>query len=106
MTIHQLQHGDVCIEATKIPDSAKRREGDLILAEGEVSGHAHRVACPDGVEAELLELGDRIFLRIMGGDASVVHEEHKEITIPAGEYEISRVQEYDHFAQEARTVTD
>lgn len=106
MKIHQLQHGDVCIEAAKIPDVAKRREGDMILAEGDVTGHAHRVSCPEGVEAELLELGDKLFLRIIGGDASVVHEEHKEITIPAGEYEISRVQEFDHFAQEARTVAD
>lgn len=102
----QLQHGDVLIETSKIPDGAQRRNGAIILAEGEVTGHAHRVSCPEGVEAELLELGDKLFLRIMGGDASVVHEEHKEITIPEGEYEISRVQEYDHFAEEARTVAD
>jgi hypothetical protein len=101
----QLQQGDVTIEAKPVPAGAQKK-GGLVLAEGEVTGHAHRVKPSNGAEAEMLELGGRIFLRILGGDATVVHEEHKPITLPAGEYEIGRVLEYDYDAEEARQVAD
>jgi hypothetical protein len=37
---------------------------------------------------------------------TIVHEEHKPVTIPAGKYKVKRVQEYDHFAEEAKNVAD
>jgi len=95
------QHGDVLIRAAAIPEDAKHIKS-MTLAEGETTGHAHRV---EG-DAHLLQLGERIFLRVLGGDCRVVHEEHKEQRIPPGDYEIARVQEYDHFAEEARNVRD
>jgi hypothetical protein len=95
------QQGDVLIVAAKIPGKAKKKNS-YILAEGEVTGHAHRV---EG-DAELLELGEKLFLRVMNGNVRVVHEEHKAQVIPPGEYEIRRVQEYNHFAEEARAVAD
>ncbi len=101
------QQGDVLIVRSDgpIPSDAKPKKG-LVLAEGEATGHAHRVVCPPGVSAEMLELGTKIFLRILGGNARVVHEEHKEQLIAPGDYEVRRVQEYDHFAEEARSVRD
>ena len=95
------QQGDVTIKPVVIPDVAES-VGSRILAEGEATGHAHRVVG----EAELLRMGDQLFLRVLGGDVRVIHDEHAEIAIPPGEYEIGRVREYDHFAEEARQVRD
>lgn len=95
------QQGDVIIESAVIPAGAKETKRK-VLAEGEVTGHAHRVTG----DARLFELGDRLLMRIGQGNAKVIHEEHKEITIPPGDYEVRKVIEYDHFAEEAREVQD
>ncbi len=74
-----------------------------VLAEGEATGHAHR-AVGDGVA--LYETApDAVYLSAPLG-AEVVHEEHRPITLPAGEYDRSIVAEYDHFAEESRAVVD
>lgn len=73
------------------------------VAEGEVTGHAHR-AVGDGVA--LYETApDTLWLSAPSG-ADVVHEEHRTITLPAGEYDRLIVREYDHFAEESRAVVD
>ena len=98
------QQGDVLMVPCRIPEEAvpQPEQGRLVLAEGEATGHAHAVQG----DAELLELGGRLLLRVLSGDNRVVHEEHGTITLPPGEYEVRRVQEYDHFAEEAREVAD
>jgi hypothetical protein len=67
--------------------------GRLVLALGEVTGHAHAVAAPD---AELLgdpeSVGER-FLRIVTA-AQLTHEEHAAIPLPAGLYRVVRQREY------------
>lgn len=70
-----------------------------ILAEGEVTGHAHRAI------GERVEVIDRQLLNAPEG-ATIVHEEHEHIEIPMGEYDILRVVEYDHWKEEARIVQD
>ena len=95
------QQGDVTIKPVGIPQAAQRVNVN-ILADGEATGHAHRVVG----DAELLRMGDRLFLRVLGGDVRVIHEEHKEIPLPPGEYEIGRVREYDHVAELPHTVRD
>lgn len=72
-----------------------------ILQEGEATGHAHR-ACAGGT---VLECGDDLYLATKGG-TTITHEEHHPVTVPPGEYTISVVREYDHFAEEARRVID
>jgi hypothetical protein len=100
------QQGDVCIEEKKIPRSARPKSG-LVLAEGETTGHAHRLRVPEGVVAELLQedKGD-LYLRVSGGTVELVHEEHKPILIEEGEYQIGRVLEYDYDTEESRQVQD
>lgn len=102
----QQQQGDVLLEVVKIPLGAKRKSG-LVLAEGEITGHAHRLNVPKGVTAELFqeEKGD-LYLRVSGGKVELVHEEHAPQVIEPGEYRVGRVLEYDYDTEEARQVRD
>ena len=90
----QIRQGDVyLIPVESIPDSAKpvaREGGRVILAHGEVTGHAHAITAPD---AELLatpgataDMADR-FLRLRS-KAVLAHEEHGHIEVPAGSYRV------------------
>lgn len=70
------------------------------LAEGEVTGHAHvldvsEVTFDDDIGIFETEHGD-----------VVRHEEHGPIALPPGKYASGRVQEYDHFSEEAKAVQD
>ena len=97
------QQGDVLLLAASLPVGARKNAG-RVLAHGEVTGHAHRLTeASDGL---LVEIGGQLYLAVGPGGAEIVHEEHKPITLPLGDYKIGRVQEYDHFAEEARTVRD
>lgn len=84
-----------------IPADAKPLDR-RVLAEGEATGHAHRV---EG-DAQLFELGDRLFMRVLGGDCRVVHEEHGPQQIAPGEYEIEKVREYNPFTEAVQNVAD
>lgn len=74
-----------------------------ILAEGEQTGHYHQ-AIGEGVAVMESENGERTLFAPNG--AEIVHQEHKPIKIPAGEYERLIVQEYDPFEKEVRSVMD
>jgi hypothetical protein len=86
------RHGDVLISRVEsIPDGSKRLP-HCILAEGELTGHAHRIE-GSGV-AELFESGGERFLRVLADEARVVHEEHRTITLPRGTYRVWGQREY------------
>jgi hypothetical protein len=96
------QQGDVLITpAAEIPESAVR-VGTRVLREGEATGHAH-VATADDVQLFLHE--GTLYMRAPTG-TEVVHEEHRAFRVPPGTYRIGAVREYDHFAEEARSVLD
>ena len=96
------QQGDVIlIEIKKIPKDAKRKSNNH-LADGEVSGHYHEA---QGEGVAVMEADDKLFLSAING-CKVVHQEHKTIEVPAGDYEVRKVQEYDHFLEASRAVRD
>jgi len=99
----QYQQGDVLFEAVKIPKRAKlvKDMQGIIVAQGEATGHMHVVQ--DRVQ--LFQDDGLVFLKVPQ-ESRVVHEEHKPITLPPGEYRIKQVQEYDHLEELARTVRD
>ena len=102
------QQGDVLLKVVKKKvdlSKAKRVEresGRLILAHGEATGHAHAVL-EEGVE--LFEVDGTLFCKATK-EFEVKHEEHKTVKVPPGTYEVQRVKEYDHFAEEAKQVRD
>ena len=71
---------------------------EKVLAHGEITGHAHRVT------VDVYEGDDK--LRHFSGATRVTHEEHGAIDIPVGEWVSGQVREYDHFAEESKTVRD
>ena len=86
------RHGDVLVRrVTEIPADAKKRP-HLTLAEGEITGHSHRIAESDA--ATLFELGSQRFLNVTGDRATLVHEEHGPITLPRGCYLVWQQREY------------
>ena len=86
------RHGDVLISPIEeIPKHAVK-QSDLILARGELTGHAHRVEL-DG-SAEMYEHEGNLFLKVLYSPARIVHEEHGPIELPPGMYRVWRQREY------------
>jgi hypothetical protein len=115
-----IQQGDVLFHSEKIPAGELERVVNPVIQEGEHTGHAHRIlgfkagdvgssAMPTELSPSWEILRDKAtnvrYLRTHA-PIEVGHEEHKTVTIPPGEYRIGIVQEYDHFAEEARQVLD
>ena len=61
------------------------------LAEGEVTGHRHRIS--EG-EAQLFERNGILYLKVLSPTAILTHEEHAQVTIPQGNWKIRIQREY------------
>jgi len=91
----QYRQGDVLlIRVDQLPSTTipvPREGGRIILAEGELTGHAHVV---EAATAELLE--DVTGLRFLSikEPGRLVHEEHAAIGIDPGIYRVVRQREY------------
>ena len=98
------QQGDVLIESAQIPTTAKKsNKNRIVLAEGETTGHAHVISDTNNCTA--FESDSELYLRVTN-EVTVSHEEHNHISIAPGNYRVRKVQEYDHFLEEARQVQD
>jgi hypothetical protein len=94
MDMHYRQ-GDVLIVAVKeIPAKAvsgKRDKGRIVLAYGEVTGHAHAITERTVMVYE--HEGTR-YIRVPKKGAELRHEEHGAIALAGGSYEIRIQREY------------
>jgi hypothetical protein len=92
------RQGDVLIVATdSIPKSVEpvvRDKDRVVLAYGEVTGHAHAILDKRASLFRDPKLA-KIFM-LVGGDGPVAltHEEHSTVNIPPGKYEIRHQREY------------
>jgi hypothetical protein len=86
------RQGDIYVARVKSVPKGARALPHCVLAEGEATGHSHRVAQP-GV-ARLFHAGDSHFLDVTAGSATVVHDEHGPISLPRGVYRVWRQREY------------
>ncbi|MEH2271702.1 MAG: hypothetical protein V7K68_25305 [Nostoc sp.] len=88
-TMQPIRQGDVIllpvqqVEGQKIPH--------LTLAEGEVTGHKHRIT--EG-NAELSDKDGTLYLRVISDSVLLAHEEHKAISIPQGHWMVKIQREY------------
>lgn len=91
-----LRQGDVgLVRVDSIPKNTvavARDKGRIILAYGEVTGHAHAIL---DTAAELVRTADtnERFLKIMA-TCELQHEEHATITLPPGNYRVIQQVEY------------
>lgn len=103
------RQGDVLIVPTTPPTTAltpvARDHGRIVLAYGEVTGHAHAITDPD---AQLLtdDTGRRFIQVLADAGVTLDHEEHSTIVLPAGWYEVVGQREYTSADMPARAVAD
>jgi len=97
------RQGDVLLVASKIPEGTKLAKRSRVrVAEGEATGHAHVLEPTE--DATVLVDVDAEFVRIMGANGLLVHDEHTAIAIPEGDYQVVRQREY--APEENRFVAD
>lgn len=80
-----FRQGDVCLVEVgeEIPSDAKkvdRDKGRIVLAYGEVTGHAHAIFAKG---ATLYAVEENLRLLRIEENAELVHEEHSTIELPA-----------------------
>lgn len=98
--MNQYRQGDVFLEeVSDLPDSIRRLDHrktyDIILAYGEVTGHAHRIGMTEDVFFfEDLNDKNQNFLKVDNNPVYLRHEEHETIEIPPGLYVVRRQREY------------
>lgn len=87
------RQGDVVLLGIKgIPAKAKkskRSKRGIVLALGEVTGHAHVIKD----DADLLITETERFLRVHA-ETQLVHEEHSTLTLPPGDFRVVIQREY------------
>ena len=89
------RQGDVLLVKTEaIPKDSEEvppTEQRIVLAYGEVTGHAHAIAV---MQAKIFALGDTRYLSVGDAGADLVHEEHSTIHLTPGCYRIVHQREY------------
>ena len=100
------RHGDVGVIGTSaIPQKADREDtsNGVVLAYGEVTGHAHRI-----IEGSVeMWSADKLRFMVVGEEgATLSHEEHGPMRIEPGTYEVRIQQVYDPFTELSRNVAD
>lgn len=103
-----FRQGDVLIRRVRsLPKEAKdiTPKGRIVLAYGEVTGHAHAIADGEVREFSMADAANvtRRFLNVVK-EATVRHEEHAPIPLPPGVYEI--VQQREYTPEAIRNVAD
>ncbi len=97
-----VRHGDLLVSRVEqIPPGAAKRP-HLVLAEGELTGHSHRIAEPQS--AKLFQFQNDLYLEVVAAEATLIHQEHGPIPLPQGFYKAWRQREYS--PREIRTVRD
>jgi len=96
------RHGDILVAPVESIPKAARKVQHLVLAEGELTGHSHRIS--EGGAAVLFQTESEMFLDVVGRIATLVHQEHGPIELPQGKYRVWRQREY--APQEIRIIRD
>lgn len=99
------RQGDVLfIKRQTLPEGTKkeiaRDNGRVVVAYGEVTGHAHATTAIDVVQ---VEIGNTRWL-VASDEFTIGHEEHAPLTLDSGTWEV--VYQAEYTPQEIRRVVD
>ncbi len=101
-----VRQGDVClVKVDTLPPGATEVpvQGDVILAYGEVTGHAHRIKQAEVPTARVFDFGAERYLQL-AEKIALTHEEHSAVVLDAGIYR--QVFQVEDFGEEVRRVAD
>jgi len=95
------RQGDVLLIEQPLPRSwlpvrlskVARDAGRLVLAYGEVTGHAHVIDAPESEATLLSDKDNQRFLNLVR-DVDLVHEEHDTIKVPKGTYRVVQQEQF------------
>jgi hypothetical protein len=90
--------GDVPVFIVKQPPKKEPVEAkeELVVKVGETTGHSHRVVAVEPTTRLYFVRDDNgVYLQVVGGNAQLVHEEHKAIVLPPQTYYFGSQTEYD-----------
>lgn len=78
MNIGQLRQGDVLLDPVDVAMPAGvKDQGEVVLAWGEVTGHAHRVIAAPGTQVYEWEVEGQRYVRVEGDSPGYLkHEDH------------------------------
>lgn len=107
-----FRQGDVLVQ--RVPDRPRAgadasERGRIVLAHGEVTGHAHEVVPAERIDGELpaaqfFEEPDGTRMLFVDRHCLLTHQEHAAIALAPGCYKVVRQREYS--PEEIRTVAD
>lgn len=90
--VRAVRHGDVILVPVKAIKGTEQKAKQIVLAEGEATGHSHQII---GGKASLFKFNDKTYLKVKSKIATLTHEEHKEIKVPSGDYEVIIQRDYE-----------
>ena len=101
------RQGDVLLfKVSKLPQGAKDvtpKTGDVILAFGEQTGHAHRIKQCEKPSARIYDFGAERYLKL-AERVALTHEEHSAVMLDAGIYR--QAFQYEEKRAESQRVAD
>jgi hypothetical protein len=88
-----IRQGDVLLSPSSAPlhKLNLQKLNHCTLAEGEVTGHSHRIT--QG-EADLYQNNEVLYLKVLSETALLTHEEHAPVSIPRGTWMVRIQREY------------
>jgi len=89
----------------EIPSDARKRENNVI-AEGEVTGHFHKLESLPGAEQPELLIQYGLMYIVAPEGAAIVHDEHPTGILPPGNYVSRPKREFDYLDGMAQEVRD
>ncbi len=104
----QARQGDIFFRAIEKMPMNMPKHTTPTIAEGEVTGHVHKVVNFDDVDILVGESGELYLKSKTGKDVEIEHDEHGTVTLPGDQiFCITHQREYDALAEEKeRQVAD
>jgi hypothetical protein len=85
------RQGDILFKKIKHLPSEISIKDDMVIAEGEATGHAHVLV--NGAVFELLNSDSKLYIK-SNENTKIIHNEHLPIKLETGAYEVIRQREY------------